>query len=52
MFEYVKHVSQFSTIARKSNRKKVIMEEDILKGQFFKIILKTDYFKGSFNVVS
>ena len=37
MFEYVKHVSQFSTIARKSNRKKVIMEEDkdrLFQGQF------------------
>ena len=46
MFEYVKHVSQLSIIARKSNRKKVNIEEDILKD------LLQDYFKESFNVVS
>ena len=46
MFEYVKHVSQFSIIARKSNRKKVNMEEDILKD------LLQDYFKDNFNIVS
>ena len=46
MFEYVKHVSQFSKIARKSNGKKVNVEEDILKD------LWQDYFKDSFNVVS
>ena len=46
MFEYVKHVSKFSIIARKSNRKKVNMEEDILKD------LLQDYFKDCFNVVS
>ena len=46
MFEYVKYMSQFSIIARKSNRKKVNMKEDILKD------LLQDYFKGSFNIVS
>ena len=30
MFEYIKRVSQFSLTERKSNRKKVNMEEDIL----------------------
>ena len=31
MFEFVKHVPQFSIIARESNRKKVNMKEDVLK---------------------
>ena len=46
MFEYVKHVSQSSIIARTRNRKKAKIEEDILKD------LLQDYFKDSFNIVS
>ena len=46
MFEYVKHVSQFSIIATKSNRKKVNMEEDMLKD------LLQDYFKDSFETLN
>ena len=46
MFEYVKHVAQFLIITRKSNRKRVNMEENILKD------LLQDYFKDSFNVSS
>ena len=42
MFEYVKHVSQSSIIARTRNRKKATIEEDLLQ----------DYFKDSFNIVS
>ena len=46
MFKYVKHVSQFSISTRKSNRKKINMEKDILKD------LIQDFFKASFNIVS
>ena len=46
MFEYVKHVSQFSIIARKSNGKKVNEQEDIT-ARFVQ-----DCFKDSLNVVS
>ena len=46
MFEYIKHVSQFSIYARKSDRKKVNVEEDILED------LLQDYFKDRFNVLS
>ena len=46
MFEYVKHVSQFSIIARKSNGKKVNGQEDITE-RFVQ-----DCFKDSLNVVS
>ena len=46
MFEYVKYVSQFLIIATKSNRKKVNMEEDILKD------LLQDYFKDSFETLN
>ena len=44
MFEYVKHVSQFSIIASKSYQKRVNMAEDMLKN------LLQYYFKDSFSV--
>ena len=46
MFEYVKHVSESSIIARTRNRKKAKIEEYMLKD------LLQDYFKDSFNIVS